>query len=410
MQRLSDLSPSIIWVFLFFTLSLSSATRQFIWLMALVGLIIFARGPRDFLATDGMRKFWIVLACFLLPAVFSLFDAINFERSLSGAVRFLSYGFAVWVLLQIKLDRSESARLMSLVGAVMMLWVVDGLVQLLTGYSVFGNPLIELDSGHTLVTGSLRMGYGSTLAILSPFYLEALRRTGSTPLNSILALPLFAAIVMSGNEASMIHVLAALAGYAFILRRLESDVQVTPWLLSLLFSFSLAALSGLILSDTFSASAAGQAASDAYKAFDYLPIFWNSAWQGFTEHWINGVGIRGWGSMVVSMESINVLPVSERWHPHLYALEVAVDTGIPGLLGYALFFVFLGRRLFDSRPEVALSSLVVILALFPLNSSVSFYSYFNGNILFLTLALLIALDRDIKPQPELDLVNDAQRS
>ncbi len=81
----------------------------------------------------------------------------------------------------------------------------------------------------------------------------------------------------------------------------------------------------------------------------------------------------------------------------------------PGLLGYALFFVFLGRRLFDSRPEVALSSLVVILALFPLNSSVSFYSYFNGNILFLTLALLIALDRDIKPQPELDPVNDAQR-
>ena len=69
-----------------------------------------------------------------------------------------------------RIDR-ESHRLMSLVGAVMMLWVVDGLVQLLTGYSVFGNPLIELDSGQALVTGSLRMGYGATLAILSPFYL-----------------------------------------------------------------------------------------------------------------------------------------------------------------------------------------------------------------------------------------------
>ena len=402
MQRLSDLSPSIIWVALFFTLSLSSATRQFIWLMALVGLIVFARGPREFLATDGVRKFWVVLACFLLPAAFSLLDAINFERSLSGAVRFLSYGFAVWVLLQIKLDRLESARLMSLIGAVMMVWVVDGLVQLLTGYSVFGNPLIELDSGHTLVTGSLRMGYGSTLAILSPFYLEALRRTSSHPLNSMLALPLFAAIVMSGNEASMIHALVALAGYALILRRLESDAQVTSWLLSLLFTFALAALLGLILSDTFSASVAGQAASDAYKAFDYLPVFWESAWLGFTDHWVNGVGIRGWGSMVVSMESINVLPISERWHPYLYVLEVAVDTGIPGLVGYALFFVFLGRRLFDARPEVALSSLVVILALFPLNSSVSFYSYFNGNILFLTLALLIALDRDLKPPLQLD--------
>ncbi|MEL0259545.1 MAG: O-antigen ligase family protein [Halieaceae bacterium] len=402
MGRLSDLSPSIIWVFLIFTLSLSSATRQIIWLMSLAGLVMFARSPRDFLETEGIRKFWIVLACFLLPAVFSLFGAINLERSLSGAVRFLAYGFAVWVLLQIKFDRSESHRLMSLVGAVMMLWVIDGLVQLLTGYSVFGNPLIELDSGQALVTGSLRTGYGSTLAILSPFYLEALRRTGGGALNSILALPLFAAIVMSGNEASMVHALAALAGYAFILRRPAPDAPVTSSLQSSPLAFSLAVLAGIMLGDTFSESVVGQAASDAYKAFDYLPVFWESAWSGFTDHWINGVGIRGWGSMVVSMESITVLPVSERWHPHMYALEVAVDTGVPGLIGYGLFFIFLGRRLFDARSEVALTSLVVILALFPLNSSVSFYSYFNGNILFLTLALLIALDRDIKPLPELD--------
>ena len=169
----------------------------------------------------------------------------------------------------------------------------------------------------------------------------------------------------------------------------------------------LAVLAGIMLGDTFSESVVGQAASDAYKAFDYLPVFWESAWSGFTDHWINGVGIRGWGSMVVSMESITVLPVSERWHPHMYALEVAVDTGVPGLIGYGLFFIFLGRRLFDARSEVALTSLVVILALFPLNSSVSFYSYFNGNILFLTLALLIALDRDIKPLPELDSLGQA---
>jgi len=407
MQKLSDVSPSLIWVFLFFTLSLASATRQFIWLMALFGLVMFARGPRAFFEADGVRKFWVVLACFFVPALLSLLDAINFERSLSGVVRFLSYGFAVWVLLQIKLDRPEAHRMMSLVGAVMMIWVVDGLLQLLTGFSVFGNPLIELDSGHTLVTGSLRMGYGSTLAILSPFYLEALRRAGSGPAISILSLPLFAAIVMSGNEASMVHALVALGGYALILRRAEPDHKATSWLLALLFSFSLAVVSGWMLTETFRASATGQAASDAYQAFDYLPTFWASAWEGFGDHWFNGVGIRGWGSLVVSLESISVLPVSEHWHPHLFFLEVAVDTGIPGLIGYALFFVFLGRRLFDARPEVALGSLVVILALFPLNSSVSFYSYFNGNMLFLTLALLIVLDRDLQAPPELEAFDAA---
>ena len=70
------------------------------------------------------------------------------------------------------------------------------------------------------------------------------------------------------------------------------------------------------------------------------------AWQGFTEHWINGVGIRGWGPMVVSMESINVLPVSERWHPHLYALR---SRSIPVSPAPArLFFVF-WRRLIRGR-------------------------------------------------------------
>ena len=399
MQRLSDISPSVIWAVLFFTLSLSAATRQLIWLMALVGLLIFARGPRAFFATDGIRKFWMVLGCFLVPAALSLPDALNLERSVSGVVRFVSYGLAVWVLLQVKVDLSEARRLMALVGMVLMIWVVDGLFQLLTGFSIFGNPLIELDSGNTIVTGSLRMGYGSTLAILSPFFLEALRRTTTSVAGTLLALPLFAAIVMSGNEMSMIHSLVALGGYALVLWRIESDERKAPWLLALAFIFCLAVLSGWILSDTFRESATGQAASDAYNAFDHLPVFWASAWDGFTEHLLNGVGIRGWGSMVVSMDSISVLPVSERWHPHMFFLEVAVDTGIPGLVGYAIFFVFLSRRLFDSRPGVALGSLVVILALFPLNSSVSFYSFFNGNILFLTLTLLIVLDRDL-PQPE----------
>jgi len=404
MQKFSDISPAIIWVFLFFTLSLSSATRQFIWLMSLVGIAMCARDPSSFFGTDGIRRFWIVLSCFLLPAIFSLFDAINLERAASGVVRFLAYGFAVWVMLQIKFDRQESHRMMSLLGAVLMIWVVDGLVQLLTGFSVFGNPLIELDSGHTLVTGSFRTGYGSTLAILSPFFLEALRRGRGGVAASILSLPLFATIVMSGNEASILHALFALCGYTLVLYRVERRADIVPWLASLAICFCLAVGAGSVLTETFRASASGQAATDTYRALEYLPDFWASAWAGFLDHLINGVGIRGWGSLAVSLDSVSILAVTDRWHPHLFLLEVAVDTGVLGLIGYLLFFMFLGRRLFDKRVEIALCSLVVMLALFPLNSAVSFYSYFTGNFLFLTLALLIVLDRDIQLPPEMEPV------
>jgi len=404
MQKFSDISPAIIWVFLFFTLSLSSATRQFIWLMSLVGIAMCARDPNAFFGTDGIRRFWVVLSCFLIPAIFSLFDAINFERAASGAVRFLAYGFAVWVMLQIKFDRQESHRMMSLLGAVLMIWVVDGLVQLLTGLSVFGNPLIELDSGHTLVTGSFRTGYGSTLAILSPFFLEALRRSRGGIGASVLSLPLFATIVMSGNEASILHALFALCGYALVLYRVGQEGDIGPWLASLAVCFCLAVGAGSLLTETFRASASGQAATDTYRALEYLPDFWASAWAGFLDHWINGVGVRGWGSLAVSLDSVSILAVTDRWHPHLFLLEVAVDTGVPGLIGYLLFFMFLGRRLFDKRIEIALCSLVVMLALFPLNSAVSFYSYFTGNFLFLTLALLIVLDRDIQLPTEVEVV------
>ncbi|MEK9920230.1 MAG: O-antigen ligase family protein [Luminiphilus sp.] len=402
MQKISDISPAIIWVFLFFTLSLSSATRQFIWLMSLIGMAMCARDPKTFFGTDGIRRFWVVLGCFLIPAVFSLFDAINFERAVSGVVRYMAYGFAVWVMLQIKFDRQESHRMMSLLGAVLMIWVVDGLVQLLTGLSVFGNPLMELDSGHTLVTGSFRTGYGSTLAILSPFYLEALRRTWGGVSASILSLPLFATIVMSGNEASILHALCALCGYALVVYRVERGASRLRWLISLSVCFCIAVVIGTVLTDTFRASASGQTATDTYRALEYLPGFWSSAWSGFLDHWVNGVGIRGWGSLAVSLDNLSNLPVTDRWHPHLFVLEVAVDTGVPGLVGYLLFFVFLGRRLFDNRIEIALCSLVVMLALFPLNSAVSFYSYFSGNFLFLTLALLIAMDRDIESPAEVD--------
>ena len=154
--------------------------------MSLAGLVVFARGPRDFLETEGLRKFWIVLACFLFPAVFSLFGAINFERSSQvqsiSSLRFCCVGLVT--------DQARSGRKSSInVSDRRRHDAVGGRrsSQLLTGYSVFGNPLIELDSGQALVTGSLRMGYGSTLAILS-FYLEALR-SESGVLNSVLALP-----------------------------------------------------------------------------------------------------------------------------------------------------------------------------------------------------------------------------
>ena len=68
---------------------------------------------------------------------------------------------------------------MSLLGILLVAWAIDGFIQLLTGVSLLGDPLIELGESGAVVTGSLQLGYGATIAILSRSS-EALRRAGGS--------------------------------------------------------------------------------------------------------------------------------------------------------------------------------------------------------------------------------------
>ena len=52
---------------------------------------------------------------------------------------------------------------MSLLGILLVAWAIDGFIQLLTGVSLLGDPLIELGESGAVVTGSLQLGYGATM-------------------------------------------------------------------------------------------------------------------------------------------------------------------------------------------------------------------------------------------------------
>jgi len=58
-----------------------------------------------------------------------------------------------------------------------------------------------------------------------------------------------------------------------------------------------------------------------------------------------------------------------------------------------LLYLLIGYLRDDRRP-VAIAALVAILAIFPLSSAVSLYSFFGGNLIFLTFTLLIVFNRD----------------
>ena len=388
----------LMWVFLFFSLAVSVATRQLIWLMVVVSLLTLITNREAVLSTKGMKKAAMLFACIAVPGLISLLFSVNLDRSVSAVFRFAAYALGAWVVLSVRIEEGDAKRIMSFLGILLVAWAVDGFVQLLTGVSLLGDPLVELGEEGAIVTGSLQLGYGATLAILSPFFLEALRRAGGMGVG-ILSLPVYAAVVMSGHQSSAVLALVGLAGWAMLaLRNKEVGAkrQVTGFVISAIIGLLL----GVYLSVVTGQVSTLAEAPPRYQSFLYQPQLWELSWQAFKEHWLTGVGMRGFGTYAMAADAITIPGIAKTWHSHLTVLEVISETGLIGLIGYGVLLYWLWGYVQDDRMPVAVAGLTALLAVFPLGTAVGMYSYIGGNLIFLTFVLLIALDRDCPKQAD----------
>ncbi len=382
----------LMWVFLFFSLAVSVATRQLIWLMVVVSLLTLITNREAILSTPGMKKAAMLFACIALPGLISLLFSVNLDRGISAVFRFAAYALAAWVVLSVKIEEGDAKRIMSFLGILLVAWAVDGFVQLLTGVSLLGDPLVELGEEGAIVTGSLQLGYGATLAILSPFFLEALRRAGGMGVG-ILSLPVYAAIVMSGHQSSAVLALIGLAGWTMLALR-NKEVGAKRQITGFVISAIVGLLLGVYLSVVTGQVSTLAEAPPRYQSFLYQSQLWELSWQAFMDHWLTGVGMRGFGTYALATDASTIPGLAETWHSHLTILEVISETGLVGLIGYGLLLRWLWGYVQDERMHVAVAGLTALLAVFPVGTAVGMYSYIGGNLIFLTFTLLIALDRD----------------
>ena len=393
MQKKYKVSAPLMWSFLFFSLAVSVATRQLIWLMLVVGLWVLATNRRAFTEVKGVRQLAVLFACFAVPGLISLIFSYDLDRSSSAVFRFATYPIAAWLLLSMRLEGGDVKRLMSWVGILLVAWAFDGFVQLLTGVSLLGDPLIELGEEGALITGSLQLGYGATLAILSPFFLESLRRAGGIGVG-ILSLPVYAAIVMSGHQSSAVLALFGLAGWAMITLR-NKEVGAKRQISGFVISGVLGILLGGYLSIVTGQVSTWAEAPPRYQSFLYQSQLWDLSWQAFKDNWFAGVGMRGFGTFALTYGDAAIPGLVKTWHSHFTLLEVMSETGMVGLAGYLLLLRWLWGFIQDERLSVAVAGLAALLAVFPFGTAVAMYSYIGGTLIFLTFSLLIVLDRDV---------------
>ncbi len=402
-QRCRDLPTAwwiVGWVGLYGVLS---STQLLIWLAAMGSLVLLVMTRGSWRQQSGAGPLWLLVLCFLVPGLLSLPGAADLERTLSTAARFVAYGLAGMVFLRLAPSESQWSTTVLWMTGLLVLWSLDGIVQEWRGISLSGYPLFTgLPEGHK-VTGSMGLDYGPNLAVLSPFLFETLRLHGRRLPALWMAVPLLAVAVSlsaSRYSALLLLVSAMLCGALWVRGR-SSSCYWTPigvvvlslcgLLLPILLVPHLAERL-LLLGGSVSASE-----MEVNAALAFRPELWKASWVLFTENWLNGVGLRGAsGAMYPILEASDLFPdamLSRTWHPHLGILEVATDTGVLGVLGYLLFLTLVVRWMLVANAAVqgvATTFLCIsLLAMFPLSSALSIYSFPTGSITWPALALAL---------------------
>ena len=401
-QRCRDMRTAwwiVGWVALYGVLS---ATQLLIWLAAVGSLMLLVVTRGAWRQQPGAAALWLLVLCFLFPGLLSLPGAVDFDRALSTAARFAAYGFAGLLFLRLSPSESQWPNTVLWMTGLLVLGSLDGIVQEWRGVSLSGYPLFTgLPEGHK-VTGSMGLDYGPNLAVLSPFLFETLRLHGRRLPVLWLAVPLVAvAVSLSASRYSALLLLtsAMLCGALWVRGR-SSNHYWTPVLVVVLsmgglllpillvphLAERLLLLGGLSVSE-----------AEANVALAFRPELWKASWVLFTDNWLNGVGLRGAsGAMYPILAASDFFPdamLSRTWHPHLGILEVATDTGVLGVLGYLLFLIMVVRWMLITNAAgqgVATTFFcIALLAIFPLSSALSMYSFPTGSITWPALALAL---------------------
>ena len=391
--------PALLVLAVLVLLPVGRAAEAAIGLGAIVALILLARRRLDPL-DPAYRLALLLFACYWLPTLLSGIGAVEPGKTWSTVattLRFLPFAlFTVWAL------RAAATwpALVAAIGAVVLLWVIDAYVQIVTGYSLGGPAEAERLSG---IFGAGNLKLGPALATLSPFVLLAARARFGLRGLALAAALLIAPILLSGSRAAWLSY--ALVCLLIAWRETRSKRHFLAAMAAL--CVGVAGIGALALHDSAGFNArversllalrGTEAAVDEASA-GRLRI-WHTAVAMTVAHPWTGVGARGFryaypryaapGDHFVDTSSD--LGAS---HAHQIILEVLSETGLVGLAFWLAGVCFAVRAWLRATAAVRARALAPGLALvamcFPLNTHLAFYSAWWGLLFWWLLALYCA--------------------
>ena len=366
-------------------------------LMMLLGIAFIWKKPER--ECYAALKF-VLLMYFIVwfPMLIATIDAVNLTRAVQTTLLYLH--FVPVLVYLVVVGRREKIRRLVGYGLVALVFfgAVDALVQLTSGQNFFGYPY-----SHGLLTGVFhpKQRIGLFLAALVPLvlYISQSREMGKN-MQLVLVSLLFVVILLSLKRSAWLMGLVAVVGYSFIYRKSEwfsfkrafSFVVIFLFIGGVAFSFS-KPLQKQIHNSFISPFSE---VSEIDRASSHRISLWRTGLKIVSEHWINGIGPRGYRYIYKDYASNDDFWMRKgeggQTHPHLLFLEVGVETGIVGLLSLVLFYAVLYRVLISPGLDPPGRAFVLCagVAWLPFNMHMAFYGSYWSTFVWLLLGFGIA--------------------
>ncbi len=327
-----------------------------------------------------------MLAFFLaywLPEFFSAFDAYNAKRAWREVLLDLRYLPFLW-LIALSISNEKGRNLIfSGLAIISLFWALDGMVQVLTGFSLGGAMTEDRLSG---IFGSDNLKWGLVLAALSPFTLDFAHKRGGAWVWCGVAFLVGTVILWAGARAAwlMFGMVLLVSGWRVIGKR---------HLLIFLLTSSLILLLSYFASPELRARVERTETSDINHALSGRMSIWKAAIKMTADHPVNGIGVRNFSDVYKQYADDPFIGDGQEgaFYAHHWLLEVLSETGVIGLICWLVGFYAMWRAWrwspVCSRELAFVPMLACVAVLFPLNTHLAFYATFWGGCWLMLLVL-----------------------
>ena len=351
------------------------------------------RGGMALLSHEAWALTSVLFCAYWVPELVSSIDAVDAGRALRESLVDLRYLPFLWLVAMAVADERGRRLTFGGIAVIASLWVVDGLVQASTGWSVGGPATADRLSG---VFGAENLKLGLVLASLAPFPLAAASQRFGVVGWLLMAAALVVVVLLAGARASWLTLGLVLVFSGW--RQLGSKRAMLVLGLGGVLLFALSMTFSDKLQERVERTEA--ALNGGTEGLDHalsgrLPI-WQAAWNMALAHPVNGVGVRGFRQAYADHAAPDDPWLADAehgagYHAHQIVLEVLSETGSIGLLlwlgGVALAWRAWRFATPAARARAAVPALALAVTVFPLNTHLAFYSTFWGGLTLLLAAL-----------------------